>query len=240
MSEIKDTFNLKPEDLSQQERDWLEKFIKFSFRKYTKMKTIIFTIQNRKHLNYYLISPEFLKEYDEQTIPGKFLQEKIIIKGIPRLNRNDEYFIDICFIYWYFNYIDDYLGFKEILNIIFDTVFYSKYMEYDSNAKGYKVLPVHLGNQLIHWSVMRKTFLIGFGVYIGLFQIETVPSLEEIFLGLKNETLELIGLSKANMDDFGMVAHYGKLHRCWWCGAIINAPGDLCDKCYEYWDERTK
>lgn len=240
MSELKDTSNLKPEDLSLQEREWLKNFIDFSFRKYAKMKTIIFTTQNGNHLNYYLISHEFLKEYNEQSIPGKFLQEKYIIKGIPCSNRNDEYFIDICFIYWYFNYIDDCLGFIEILHKIFDTVFYSKYMEYDSKAKGYKVLPVHLGNQVIQWSVMRKTFLIGFGVYIGLFQRETVLSLEEIFLGLKNKTLELIGISKAHGGDFGMVAHYGKLHRCWWCGGIVDAPGNLCEKCYEYWDERTK
>ncbi|NHJ06229.1 MAG: hypothetical protein EAX90_15480 [Candidatus Heimdallarchaeota archaeon] len=240
MTELKDTFNLKPNNLSSQEKEWLKNLIKFSFSMHIKSKDIIFTTQNGDHSTYYFISPKFLKEYDEQSIPRKFLREKYIIKGISGLNRNDDYFVDICFIYWYFNNIDDYLDFLDIWNEIFDSVFACRETFYDKEVKGYKVLPEHLQHHIARWSVIRKTFLIGFGIYIGLFQRETVPSLEEIFLGLKNKTLKLIGISKAHGGSFGMVSHYEKLKRCWNCGNMIDAPGGLCEKCYDYWDEKTK
>ncbi|NHJ87431.1 MAG: hypothetical protein FK734_18355 [Asgard group archaeon] len=241
MAELKDTFNLKPGDLSPHEKEWLKDFIRFSFRKFVKPKDFIFITHNGDHLTYYLISPEFLKEYNEQSIPRKFLREKYIIKSIPALNRVDEYFVNICFIYWYFDQIDDCLDFREIWNELFYPVFGGGDIYYDREVRGYKVLLEHFDHRLVaRWSAIRKMFLIGFGVYIGLFQRETVPSLEEIFLGLKNNTLQLIGITKAHGGSFGMVSHYGKLKLCWNCGNMIDAPGGLCEKCYDYWDERTK
>ncbi|MFW9921950.1 MAG: hypothetical protein ACFFDW_01530 [Candidatus Thorarchaeota archaeon] len=239
MNELKDTYNLEPQSLTQLESDWLKKFIKFSFSKDLKSKDFIFTTQDGKQLTYFVISPEFLAENNEELVPSKFLREKYILKGIPGLKRDNEYFIEIGFIYWYFEKIDDILDFFEIWNELFYSVFADR-NNYDKERQGYKVLLENFQPQFARWSNIRKTFLIGFGVYIGLFQRETVPSLEEIFLGLKNHSLQLIGLSKAHGGSFGMVSHYGILRRCWNCGDMIDAPGGLCSDCYDYWDEKTK
>ena len=134
MSELKDTFNLNPNDLSLQEKEWLKNFIKSSFSVNIESKDIIFTTQNGVHSTYFFISPKFLKENNEQTIPKKFLREKYIIKGIPGLNRNDDYFVDICFIYWYFNNINDSLDFLDIWNEVFDAVFAGREAFYDLGA----------------------------------------------------------------------------------------------------------
>ncbi len=238
--QLRDLQSIKKEELLPEEVEWLNSFIKYAFRKKVTKRDIVFTKDNDTDLTYFRIPYQELLELENKQIPNKFLETNIITTTIPENDTEEGYFAKIELVYWCFKNVKDVFGFYEILDTIFGRVMFGDLVRYDKQAKGYKVQPKHLEKRYGKWSAIRKTLLIGFAVFLGLFQRTTVPPLVEIYEGLKNKTLKLIGLSKADREAFGKTAHYQKLNLCWNCGWEINAPGGLCKDCYDYWDERTK
>jgi len=240
VEQLGDLQSLKQGELTVQEIDWLYQFMKLAFKKNVTEKDIVFTKNNDTHLTFYSISNKILNALNTQSVPERFLQSKFIILGVPDIDREEKYFVRIELIYWYFKHIIDIFDYKEILERIFSRALYGTDLSYNKRAKGYRVSIKHLKKGYGRWSVIRKTFLLGYASYLGLFKEATVLPLVRIYEGLKNKSLKQIGLLDATDEQFGQSGYYSRLGLCWHCGFTKVTNSGLCRDCSEYWDKRTK
>jgi len=238
--QLGDIKSLKQKELTVKEVEWLYKLLNLAFKKNVTEKNIVFTNDNDTELTFYHISQQIMNELGVQSFPDRFLQNEFITLGIPGQERDGEYFARIELVYWYFKYINDILGYKDILERFFGGVIYGKKSKYNKSAKGYWILRKHLEGKINQWSAIRKTFLLGFAIYLKLIQEESILPLSRIYDAIKNKSLNRLGITVASDEQFGMAGHYSGLGLCWHCGFIEVMYGGLCRECSEYWDKRTK
>ncbi len=229
--------NLKENALTKKEIEWLGKFTKAIFKNKVTEKDIIFTKKDDKYLTYFLCKFKVGSVLDKDSIPKKFLENEFIVMSIKGIEKENEYYTNIDLVYWYIDHVKDILDYKDLLDRIFEEAMTAT--KRDKYArKGYKIYDIHFKKICKDWKAIDMTLLLGFAIYIKLFKRTTRKSLERMYKGFDDQSLEYIGLSEADREDFGKVNHYERLGLCWYCGRI--KTNGLCKECKEFWDEMSK
>ena len=243
---MQENFNREPfykqKDLTAEEISWLTEFVKLAFKEKIKDMNVLFTDLETKEKVSVILPYDLLSKIEKDTIPKKFQYNPAIMTVITKKKKNPTYFMNIEFLYWFLNRIDDFLGYKDILDRVFSNAMFGDDVWHDKETKSYKLKVIHLekAQACKDMKPIEKTILLGFAIFIGLFRDANIKSLKEIYDGFKDKTLKDIGLTFAQYDAFGKTGHYTKLNLCWNCGDEIETMAGLCKDCDKYWDEKTK
>ncbi len=230
----------KKEDLTKKEISWLTKFMKLIFKERLTEDDVYFNELKTEEEVFIILHHELNNFLEEQTISKKFLNNSAITKDVTRDKKDETFFMKIEFLYWFLDKIDDFLDYKDVLDSMYIEVMGGDDKKYDEKKKGYKIFPSHLKKPCKSWKPIEQTLLLGFAIYLGLFQKDSISSLKEIFNGIKDKTIKCFGLTHANKEAFGRTFHYEQLNLCWNCGNPVKTKGKLCKDCNEYWDAKTK